>query len=165
MPQPKKDPSIRARANVASTAKTLERATGYEVPELPDFPEVALRGDDGDIFMAPGYWHKQTSVWWEAIFTSPLPGAWEDFDVPTLFTLALLYNDIWIAPTAKDRKSAAAEFRLQRKDFFIAPYDRLRGEIVFAEAGEARERTARIRQRQASAQPIAGNDPRTALGT
>jgi len=37
MPQPKKDPSIRARANVASTAKTLERATGYEVPELPDF--------------------------------------------------------------------------------------------------------------------------------
>ena len=156
MPQPKKDPSIRARANVASTAKTLERATGYEVPELPDFPESDESG---------GYWHEQTSAWWTDLWHSPLPGAWESFDLPSLRALALLYNDMWIAPKASMRQAAAKEYRLQRKDFFIAPYDRLRGEIVFAEAGEARERTARIRQRQASAQPIAGNDPRTALGT
>ena len=161
MPQPKKDPSIRARANVASTAKTLERATGYEVPELPDFPESDPNAEDAEW----GHWHQQTLIWWRGLFMSALPGAWEDFDIPTLHAVALLYNDIWIASTARERRAAASEYRLQRKDFFIAPYDRLRGEIVFAEAGEARERTARIRQRQASAQPIAGNDPRTALGT
>lgn len=158
MPQPKKDPSLRARSNKATTAKSLDRADTHKVPALPAPPDKF--GDDGEL--APRNWHPQTIEWWTTIWESPLPGAWESFDTPTLYMLALLVNDIWTAKTSKDRKDALSEYRLQRRDFFIAPYDRLRGEIVFADAADARERTAR---RQFSAvQPSTADDPRNILG-
>jgi len=159
VPQPKKNPSVRARANKATTAKSLDRTDTHKVPALPAPPDKF----DADGGFTPSHWHERTIEWWNAIWDSPLPGAWESFDIPTLYTLALLYDDIWTARTAKDRKDAAGEYRLQRRDFFIAPYDRLRGEIVFADAADARERTQR-RQAHSAIQPSQADDPRQILG-
>lgn len=158
LPQPKKHPTARARANKAATAQTLTRGESHDVPSLPDRDDEL--DDNGD----PMLWHPQTLAWWDAIWRSPLPGAWESFDIPTLYTLALLYNDIWTARTAKERKDAAGEYRLQRKDFFIAPYDRLRGEIVFAEADAAKRQVAARRVVAAVTQPAEATDPRMILG-
>lgn len=160
MPQPKKDPSLRARRNSATTAKALDRADTHAVPALPAPPDTF--DDNGEL--RPSAWHPRTVEWWTAIWESPLPGAWESFDIPTLYTLALLYDDIWTARTAKERKDAAGEYRLQRKDFFIAPYDRLRGEIVFAEADAAKAQVAARRQSAAAIQPPTAADPRMILG-
>lgn len=133
MPARKKDPSVRARSNRASTARTLTAGTRKRaVPKLPAHPTAR--------------WHAQTIKWWREIWSSPLPDAWQDFDLGSVFTLALSYNDIWIAVSPTGRKEAMGEYRLQRKDFFIAPYNRLQGEIVFEEANAAKDRG---RQRQA----------------
>jgi hypothetical protein len=151
MPAAKKHPSVRARSNRASTAKTITTGTGAKrvVPKLPPHPT------DG--------WHVETVRWWNELWSSALPDSWEAFDQSTLFTLALCFNDIWIAQSPTARKEALGEYRLQRKDFFIAPYNRLQGEIVFEEADAAKDRGAARRQRQAKPQPTAANDPRNAL--
>lgn len=160
MPQPKKHPSLRARSNKAATAATLTITDTYKVPPLPTAPDSF--GPDGELI--PGTWHLQTVEWWTAIWESPIPGAWQSFDIHGLYVIALLYDDIWTARTAKERKDAAGEYRLQRFAYFIAPYDRMKGEIVFAEAGDARERTARRRQASAVIQPSTADDPRQILG-
>lgn len=152
MPAQKKHPTVRARANRASTARTLPAGkTRRTVPALPAHPTSR--------------WHPQTSKWWREIWTSPLPGAWQDFDLGSVFTLALAFNDIWIAESATARKEALGEYRLQRKDFFIAPYNRLQGEITIEEAGAAKERSEARRQRQSAPKQTTGKaaDPRTVL--
>lgn len=152
MPARKKDPSVRARRNRATTATTLTLGDTYEVPELPEHPSAS--------------WHPRTVEWWNQIWSSPLPGSWQNFDLVALEAVALVFNDIWIAETPRDRKDALGEFRLQRKDFFIAPYDRLRGEIAFEEADEAKDRGRQRRARQspsAGQQPSSGDDPRSVL--
>lgn len=150
MPAPKKHPSVRARTNKASTARTISRSAGRRaIPVLPAHPT------DG--------WHRETVRWWKELWQSELPESWEAFDQSTLFTLALCFNDIWIARSATARKEALSEYRLQRKDFFIAPYNRLQGEIVFEEADAAKDRGSARRERQAKPQPEPADDPRNAL--
>ena len=151
MPAAKKHPSTRARANKATTAKTIA-ATGTRrrvVPTLPPHPTAT--------------WHAETRKWWTDLWKSSLPDAWESFDKSTLFTLALCFNDIWIAASATARKEALGEYRLQRRDFFIAPYNRLQGEIVMAEADAATARAAARKKPQGAAQPKAAEDPRLKL--
>lgn len=149
MPAPKKHPSVRARTNRATTAKTVT-ADGAKrvVPPLPEHPSEA--------------WHPQTIRWWNEIWNSPLPDTWQSFDLGSVFTLALSYNDIWLAVSASGRKEALSEYRLQRKDFFIAPYNRLQGEIVIETADEAKARGAQRRAGQSTGvkQPAKGSDPR-----
>lgn len=153
MPAQKKDASVRARANTASTARTLTAGKRTrKVPALPAHPSDR--------------WHAQTTKWWREIWTSPLPEAWQDFDLGSVFTLALCFNDIWIAPTASARKEALGEYRLQRKDFFIAPYNRLQGEITIEEAADAKSRGQRRQQRQGKPAESSGAkavDPRSIL--
>lgn len=150
MPAAKKHPSTRARSNRASTARTLMVTAGVRVvPVLPDHPTAG--------------WHVETLRWWAELWSSPLPDSWQSFDTGTVFTLALCFNDIWIAESATGRKEALSEYRLQRRDFFIAPYNRLQGEIVIEEADAAKDRGAARRERRGSPQPQAGSDPRAAL--
>jgi hypothetical protein len=153
MPARKKDPSVRARSNRASTARTLSNGSrSRAVPELPAHPTSR--------------WHEQTAKWWREIWTSPLPDAWQSFDLGSVFTLALAYNDIWIAESATARKEALGEYRLQRKDFFIAPYNRLQGEIVIEEADAAKDRGRQRRERTVATRPAAKKaaaDPRSIL--
>lgn len=112
-------------------------------------------------------WHSQTVRWWRELWTSSLPDAWQKFDVTSLHALALCFNDIWIALSATARKEALGEYRLQRKDFFIAPYNRLQGEIVFEEAEAAKDRGAERRKRSQTPKPAASSappvDPRSVL--
>lgn len=152
MPAVKKNPTLRARTNRATTAMTVSAGkTLRKVPPLPAHPTDA--------------WHPQTVKWWTELWESPLPDAWQSFDTGTLFTLALCFNDIWIAESATGRKEAQGEYRLQRKDFFIAPMNRLSGEIVIEEADAAKDRGAARRERAArpAAPSKASADPRNVL--
>lgn len=147
MPQPKKHASVRARANKASTAATLVLTGDREVPSMPSGPD----------------WHPETVAWWSDVWASPMSPEWDESDVHNVVICALLYNDIWRAQTAKERKDAAGEFRLQRRDLGLTPYDRRRLEWTIEQAEDAQEHGKARRQRQASAQPKPGEDPRLAL--
>lgn len=147
MPQPKKHASVRARANKASTAANLKPVADPEIPPMPSGPE----------------WHPEAVAWWTDVWSSPMSPEWDDSDIHNVVICALLYNDVWRAETAKERKDAAAEFRLQRKDLGLTPYDRRRLEWAFEQADGAKAQGEARRKGQVSAQPAAAHDPRLAL--
>lgn len=143
MPARKKDPSVRARANKAATRATLAPDASREVPAMPDGPT----------------WHSETVRWWADVWSSPMSPEWDESDEHNVILCALLYNDIWMAETAKERKDAAGEFRLQRRDLGLTPYDRRRLEWTIESADEAKDRGRQRRSRQApKADPA--KDPR-----
>lgn len=147
MPQPKKDASVRRRANKATTAATLDRIPQH----VPDMPSGLA-------------WHAETLRWWDDVWSSPMSPEWDDSDIHNVIICAMLYNDIWTAETAKERKDAASEFRLQRKDLGLTPYDRRRLEWTIATAGEATDRgKARREASKTSPQPQQSADPRLVL--
>lgn len=145
MPAKKKDSSVRARRNTASTASKLTPSS-KPVPTIPD-----------------GLWHAEAVRWWNDVWSSPMSPEWDDSDIHNVIICAMLYNDIWTAETAKERKDAAGEFRLQRKDLGLTPYDRRRLEwsIESAEESKDRGRQRRARSTQSVADPAA--DPRSVL--
>lgn len=147
MPAKKKDSSVRARRNTASTSSKLTPSTN-PVPEMPAGP----------------LWHAETERWWNDVWSSPMSPEWDESDEHNVILCALLYNDIWLAETAKERKDAAGEFRLQRKDLGLTPYDRRRLEWTIASADEATDRSRQRQARQAPKAPEAGAaDPRSIL--
>ena len=144
MPAQKKDASVRQRRNTASTAATLKVAG--KVPEMPAGVE----------------WHDMAVQWWEDVWSSPMSPEWDESDLHNVILCAMLYNDIWMAETAKDRKDAAAEYRLQRKDLGLTPYDRRRLEWSIETTEEAKDRGRRRRE----SAPVPGGaavDPRSVL--
>lgn len=148
MPANKKDPSVRARRNQASTRAKLTRSADVEIPELPE-------RDAG--------WHKLTRDWWRDIWSSPMSPEWDDSDVHNVLIAAAIFDDMWTAETAKERKDAAAEYRLQRVDLGLSPYSRRRLEWTIESADEAKERGQQRRARRTPAAPDAGDDPRSVL--
>lgn len=144
MPAQKKDPSIRARRNKASTAATLtgSAAPGTDRPDLPAARE----------------WHPLTTEWWNDLWASPMAGEYHSSDRHGLFILAALVDAFWADPS----QSLAAEIRLQRQAFGLTPYDRRRLEWTIESVDEAKDRG---RQRRARQSPTVGpaDDPRTAL--
>ena len=213
MPQKKKDPSVRARRNKATTAATLrashlrvvddlddlgmadlrraidelnlqrsaadriskagsradllERlATAHApVPTLPDHPQMLTEAGPVDV-----EWHTQTRAWWHAVWTSPMATQWDDSDVHNVLVVALLYDDIWSASSAKARKDALAEYRLQRADLGLSPYARRRLEWTIEAAAEAQDRGRRRRAKAPAdvapdAQAQAAGDPRSVLAS
>lgn len=147
MPAKKKDASVRARRNTASTSSTLVASTN-PVPAMPEGPT----------------WHPETARWWDDVWSSPMSPEWDESDEHNVILCALLYNDIWLAETAKERKDAAGEFRLQRKDLGLTPYDRRRLEWSIESADEARDRGRQRRARQEPKKPVEGAaDPRAIL--
>jgi len=88
---------------------------------------------------------------------------WHKSDTHNVIYCAMLLQDFWTAPSAKDRKDAIAEYRLQRKDLGLTPYDRRRLEWTIETAEESKDRGQARRQRGGAKQPAAATDPRLAL--
>lgn len=149
MPARKKDPSVRARRNKASTAAKITAPTDAKVPELPE-------RDNG--------WHVLTCQWWADVWSSPMAAEWDPSDVHNVLIAAAVFDDMWRAETAKDRKDAAAEFRLQRVDLGLSPYSRRRLEWTIESADEAKDRGRQRRERITTVRKqVAGDDPRNVL--
>lgn len=146
MPARKKDPSIRARRNTASTSATLS-AAATKVPPMPSGP----------------VWHSEVEQWWADVWSSPMSPEWHESDLHNVVICALLLNDMWMAETAKERKDAAAEFRLQRKDLGLTPYDRRRLEWTIETAEESKDRGRQRRSRQSPTPSKPADDPRQVL--
>lgn len=153
VPARKKDPSVRARANTASTATTLPRSNGRaRVPALPRLPA-------GDT------WHPAAREWWAELWRSPMAREYLEVDRRALELLAVLENDFWTATTPAERTKAATEIRLQRRDFGLTPYYRRRLEWTVSpdddpDGGPGGRRRSRARGVK---QPSARDDPRRAL--
>lgn len=144
MPQAKKHPSVRARANKASTAATLTDEHEVECPSLPGNRE----------------WHPQTVEWWQDLWSAPMAAEYHSSDRHALFLLAVLMDEFWTDPTT----SKAAEIRLQRQAFGLTPYDRRRLEWTIETAEESKDRgRRRQRERTQDAPPPRQGDPRAGL--
>ncbi len=144
MPAPKKDPSVRARANRAATAAKLTDGTVVIRPELPS----------GRV------WRPETLDWWNDLWASPMAKEYHSSDKHALFLLAVLMDQFWVEPDQK----LAGEIRLQRQAFGLTPYDRRRLEWTIESTEEAKERGEQRRSgRTASPQPSPSDDPRLAL--
>jgi hypothetical protein len=147
MPQQKKDPSVRARSNRASTAATLTAARDAQAPPLPASRE----------------WSPEALDWWADLWSSPMSNEYLDSDRHALFMLAALVDDFWTTDTPGRRKALSEEIRLSRQAFGLTPYDRRRLEWQIESTDEAQDRGRQRRQRQGAAQPQAGADPRATL--
>jgi hypothetical protein len=148
MPQPKKDPSVRARSNRASTAATLSSAPrSVTAPTLP-----AIRD-----------WDQVTLDWWADLWAAPMSAEYHESDRHALFMLAALVDDFWTTDTPGRRKALSEEIRLSRQAFGLTPYDRRRLEWTIESAEESKDRGTQRRARQGAAQPKPADDPRSAL--
>ena len=146
MPGPApKNASTRARRNKTSTAATLRADAAIVAPELPDIE-----------------WHPMVLEWWRDLWASPMAPEYDDSDRHGLFELAILRNDFWRAETARERKDAAAEIRLQDQRFGLSPIDRRRLQWEIERTEDAK---AKGERRRTSAAPQSGSkgDPRTVL--
>ncbi|GAA1909316.1 hypothetical protein GCM10009737_08190 [Nocardioides lentus] len=160
------DQRLTKRGTKAALVEALVAAHS-PVPALPDHPP--RYDDDGNELEA--VWHAQTRAWWNDVWTSPMAAEWDEAsDRHNMFVIALLYDDIWRAPSARARQSALAEFRLQRAELGLSPYSRRRLEWTIETAAEATDRGARRRQGGAAGQPSPerreqpkGPDPRAVL--
>lgn len=150
MPARKKDPSVRARRNKTSTRATLApRDENAQIPELHE---------------RPGGWTDLTREWWESVWSSPMAAQWDDSDVHNVLIAAAVYDDMWTAETAKERKDAAAEYRLQRVDLGLSPYSRRRLEWTTETAEQAKDRGRQRRERTVKPPATSlADDPRSAL--
>lgn len=145
MPQRKKDPSVRARANKASTAAKLSAEGSVPEGKRPVLP------DSRD-------WDPMTLDWWNDLWASPMAGEFHASDRHGLFILAALVDAFWREPDQK----LAGEIRLQRQAFGLTPYDRRRLEWTIESAEESKDRGRQRRERQRPPSP-AGDDPRSVL--
>lgn len=148
VPAAKKHSSVRARANRATTASSLTRSPRELVPDLPD-----------------GAWHPNARRWWADVWSSPMAPEWDPSDIHNVHVCLVLLQDLWVGETPKARRDAAAEFRLQRKDLGLTPYDRRRLEWTIESADEARDRGDARRSRRVAVRPAAPgtDDPRAVL--
>lgn len=129
-----------------------------QIPAMPPHPPKYL-GEGEDSYEVPVDWHTQTESWWNDVWTSPMAAEWDRSDVHNVFVVALLYDDIWTATTAKERKEALSEYRLQRADLGLSPYSRRRLEWTIETAAEAKDRGEQRRERRSSAPQPAPSSP------
>jgi hypothetical protein len=147
MPGPApKDPSARARRNKASTKATIQADAAIVAPELPEYD-----------------WHAMTLKWWRDLWASPMAPEYDDSDRHGLFKLAMLTNDFWTAESAKERKEASAEIRMQEQRYGLSPMDRRRLQWEIEKSEEAVDRGAKRRTTAKASQPQSKGDPRAVL--
>ena len=195
MPAHKKHPSARARRNKTATAATLvlRETIDYSTWSLAELrAEIDERNEDGretklskrgtaekmaEILAADDVappelpervegWHPMTVRMWRDIWASPMSDEWDDSDLHNVYMLAAIYDDMWQAPTAKDRKDAAAEYRLQRKDLGLSPMARRSLEWHIEAAEDAKDKGKRRRERSTPPVPASQQgrpDPRAGL--
>lgn len=148
MPAAKKHPSVRARANRASTAATLPATVkAGPIPALPGIRE----------------WSPLTLEWWSDLWRSPMSSEYHDSDRHQVIVLAILMDDFFTAESRSMRTAISAEIRQHRTAFGMTPYDRRRLEWTIEQAEDAKDRGKGRRERQVSPQPKAGADPRSIL--
>ena len=145
MPALPKDPSTRARRNVAATRAVLRRDLSVRMPALPD-----------------RVWQPLTLAWWVDVWASPMAPEFEASDVHGLFMLALLVDDFWSADAPSSRMSLAAEIRQQSQRFGLSPIDRRRLQWEVERVEDAQEKGARRRGR-VPAPSRRSADPRSVL--
>lgn len=147
MPAQKKHPTVRARANRASTAATLRaNVSPGPVPMLPGIRE----------------WSPLTEAWWVDLWHSPMSAEYHDSDRHQIVVLAMLMDDFFTAESRTMRKEISAEIRQHRTAFGMTPYDRRRLEWTIESAEEAKDRGQKRRGGQQSGvkQPKKADDPR-----
>lgn len=146
MPARKKDPSVRARRNKATTNATLSGSVSKR--ERPSLPSSRA-------------WLPETVAWWEDVWASPMAAEFHESDTHGLLVLAALIDHFWTEPDAK----LAGEIRLQRQSFGLTPYDRRRLEWTIESADQAKDRGRARRARSAGDRPTPkpGDDPRSVL--
>ncbi|MDO8308573.1 MAG: hypothetical protein Q7V58_09510 [Actinomycetota bacterium] len=111
MPAPKKDPSLRARSNRATTAGTLDPSAKAAKPALP-----ALFDEDGNELP----WHAQAVAFWDDYWDSPMAAKlYSKVDRHRLFIVVDLIHRYWSGD-----KSLASEIRLACKPFGTTPEER-----------------------------------------
>ena len=152
MPARKKEPSVRARTNKASTASTLSDGRTAIRPALPE------RFDE---FGNELVWNVLTIEWWNDLWASPMAAEYHSSDKHGLFVLAELTDQFW---TSRDPK-LAAEIRQQRQAFGLTPYDRRRLEWTIETAEDAKDkgRARRVRSEPATPRKTGTRDPRLVL--
>lgn len=121
---PPKDPALRVRRNKAATKAQLPRTPRAKKRALPRRSPT---------------WHAETRRTWDDWWASAQASEWTQIHVSGLFRLIVLVDDFWRASTAKERKEAAAEIRLQGGEFGLTPmaerrlqWERIHGEDVAA---------------------------------
>jgi len=134
-----------------SKAAIVERlleddAPSRDIPPMPQAPK--------------GEWHPQTVEWWDAVWSSPMSDQWDASDLHNVYVVALLVEDIWTATSAKARKDALSEYRLQRADLGLSPYSRRRLEWTIETAEEAKARGDRRRGNGSTPAPAPAGDGR-----
>jgi len=149
MPNHLKDPSVRARANKASTRATLSADHDIEPPPLPD--EMP--------------WHPLTRQWWNDLWKSPMAPEYTHMDIHGLYRVAMLMNDFWLAETPKQRSEIQVRLEKADADFGTNPLARRRLEwqIEATEDSKAKGKKRRGEERPPAPQPDASNDPRLKL--
>lgn len=149
MPRAKKDNTVRARANKASTRATLTPLA----PEDVVIPHLPIRRDmDGN----ETEWCDETLDWWDEIWASPMAGEWCEADVHGLYRVAVMVDQFWVNPTA----SRHAEIRQAQQAYGLTPYDRRRLEWTIETAESAKDRGEQRRRSAQMPQPSMDNDPR-----
>lgn len=129
--RPRSEQLRKSRSKAAYVAAlTADDAGGSRIPVMSEHPSGSS-------------WHPQTVQWWAAAWSSPMAREWDASDLYNVVVVALLYDDIWRAGSAKERKDALAEYRLQRADLGLSPYARRRLEWTIETAEEAKERGKR----------------------
>lgn len=133
---------------------------------MPEAPPLVEYDQDGVRHVLDVGWHLMTERWWKDVWRSPMSSEWDDSDIHNLYICLLLQQDMWTASTPKDRRDAAAEYRLQRKDLGLTPFDRRRLEWTIEQAEDAKDRGQRRRSTPAPTPAKAQGgrpDPRAGL--
>lgn len=149
MPAHLKDPSVRARANKASTRATLSADHDVEAPPLPEgFP-----------------WHSLTQKWWADLWLSPMAPEYAGMDIHGLYRVAMLMNDFWLAETPKQRAEIQVRLEKADADFGTNPLARRRLEwqIEATEDSKAKGAKRKAAETPNTAQPEPSTDPRLKL--
>lgn len=156
MPAHKKDPTVRARANKATSRADLGLARPARRPRLPKY----VPGGD------KVKWHPQAVAWWSAVWRSPVTRALIDVDARALLRLAVLEHEFWSTSGVTDRLRIAAEIRIEQQAFGLEPYARRRLEWsvrVTEDIVSPPERSSGTSGRRAPARSGPRPDPRVAL--
>jgi hypothetical protein len=112
--RPPKSPELRrSRQRPPSSAATMPArgAAGFTEVVRPALPSSIFPGRKV---------HRQTALWWKAIWRSEMAGRWLDSDIPGLHRLALLVNAFYLDPQPR----FSAEIRQAQGEYGLTPFGR-----------------------------------------
>ncbi|MCK9518063.1 MAG: hypothetical protein M0R74_03385 [Dehalococcoidia bacterium] len=86
--------------------------------------------------------HKLTRKWWRRVWESPMAGEYLPTDIDGLARLAILIDNYYQNPAAKNAKELLGEVRLQEARFGLSPIDRsrLQWEVMRGEEAEKKRK-------------------------